>query len=70
MEVITPADVRAVKTAFGHNDRQALERYGRLLGPIADRILASTSVPEERARMLGMLNHALRSYTGRVGNCE
>jgi hypothetical protein len=70
MDVITPDDCRAVKTAFARGNHVELQRFGRLLGPIADRILANTSAPEERARMLGMLNQALKSYTGRVGNCE
>jgi hypothetical protein len=70
MEVITPTDVRAVKAAFENGNRVELERYGRLLGPIADRILATTSTPGERDRMVAMLNQTLRSYTNRIGNCE
>jgi hypothetical protein len=38
MEIITPAVEEDVKQAIAHNDRPALEKYGRFLEPIAKRI--------------------------------
>jgi hypothetical protein len=70
VDVITPTCIRTVQKAFADNDRRTLERYGRRLGSIADRILARTSAPEDRDRMLDLLDRALASYARRAGNCE
>lgn len=34
LEIVTPATLDAVKTALAHNDEDALDKYGRFLGPI------------------------------------
>jgi hypothetical protein len=70
MDLIAPADVTAVKKALETRNRPTLERYGRLLGPIADRILASTPSPEQRAGITTQLDDVLKSYATRVGHCD
>ena len=69
MEVMTPASVSAVKQAFAENNSLVLQRYGRLLGPISDRLLARAQ-PAERARILDRLDAALKSYTRQLAHCE
>lgn len=63
MDVIEPADITAVQTALATHNRATLERYGRLLGPITDRI-------EKRAEMTSQLDGVLKSYAARVGHCD
>ncbi|HEV3141180.1 MAG TPA: hypothetical protein VGY57_11715, partial [Vicinamibacterales bacterium] len=41
IELVTPATVRAVEDAIAAGDRDVLERYGRFLEPILNRIAAS-----------------------------
>ncbi len=63
MDVIEPADITAVQTALATHNRATLERYGRLLGPITDRI-------DKRAEMTSQLDGVLKSYAARVGHCD
>lgn len=50
MEIVTPATRRDVRLALATNDRATLEKYGRFLQPIGDRVLAEVS-PLDRALM-------------------
>ncbi|HYV96163.1 MAG TPA: hypothetical protein VE967_01765, partial [Gemmatimonadaceae bacterium] len=59
MDVITPAMERDVAAAFKVNDATTLAKYGRVLGPIADRVLADTPLPAERAAISRILNSVL-----------
>jgi len=76
MELITPSDVTAVQTALDTQDGATLERYGRLLDPIANRILASAASPEgdrptdRRAQMLRQLDRELKTYAAGLNNCN
>ncbi len=63
MDVIEPADITAVQTALATHNRATLERYGRLLGPITDRI-------QKHAEMISQLDGVLKSYAARVGHCD
>ncbi len=44
MEVITPATVKSVEGAIAVNDVATLAKYGRFLGPIAERMSATPRV--------------------------
>jgi len=44
MEIITPAIQNDVKQAIASNDRVALERYGRFLEPIANRLRVKSAL--------------------------
>jgi hypothetical protein len=53
IELITPEATRSVEEAIAKGDWQALQRYGRFLGPILDRIVAerpSMKDPVEQVR--------------------
>jgi hypothetical protein len=56
VEVITPAILQDVRQAFAASDRPALDKYGRFLRPIVERLLPG-STPGERAT----LEHRLSS---------
>jgi hypothetical protein len=70
MEVVTPATERAVRAAVDQRDQPALERYGRFLGPISDRILATTRDAGAAARIRDVTNAAFASYLRRTVICE
>ena len=54
VELVTSTTEREVEQAIARNDRQTLERHGRFLQPIADRLLSRVP-PAERARMQARL---------------
>jgi hypothetical protein len=69
-ELIDAADIDVVTVALSKRDRRVLDRYGRLLGPIADRALAKTISPAARADMNAQLDEMLKSYAvARLGAC-
>ena len=70
MEVITPATEQSVVRAIANRDGSELERYGRFLGPIADRIVASNSNAIDRQRIDDVTRTAFTSYLRRVSSCE
>jgi hypothetical protein len=68
-ELIDAADIDTVTVALAKHDRSVLERYGRLLGPIADRALAKTTSPAARADMNAQLDEMLKTYATRLSAC-
>ena len=70
MEVITPADERSVETALAADDAAVIERYGRFLGPITDRILARhrDAITQERVRKA--TDAAFTSLLSRASTCQ
>jgi hypothetical protein len=70
MEVITPDDLVRVQTALAHGDDAALERQGRFLGPIADRLVARTSAVSERNKIRAVTNTVFAAYVKRMGGCQ
>jgi hypothetical protein len=38
LEIVTPATVKAAKTAIAHNDEETLNKYGRFLEPILENV--------------------------------
>jgi hypothetical protein len=68
-ELIDSADIAIVATALTKHDHGVLERYGRLLAPIADRVLAKTSSPAARAEMSAQLDAMLKAHAARLGAC-
>ena len=69
VELITSSEINVVAKALDEKDHDVLERYGRLLGPIGDRVLAKTSEPEARAEMRAQLNDRLKAIAARVTEC-
>jgi hypothetical protein len=65
MEIVTPATMCAVRDAIAQDDASVLNRYGRFLGPIADRLLATAS-PAERARTQAVLESHYRAVLKQV----
>jgi hypothetical protein len=59
MDVITPTMQRNVTAALRSNDVAVLASYGRVLGPIADRVLGETRDVAERGRIQRVLDAAL-----------
>ena len=70
MEILDTATVRSVERAITANDARSLERYGRFLGPIADRLMTSAPNAAERARIRSAANAALTAYLKRSAGCE
>ncbi|MGH7551803.1 MAG: hypothetical protein ACREMQ_02095, partial [Longimicrobiales bacterium] len=70
MDVVTPAVQQAVAHAVSTNNAAALERYGRLLGPIADRILAKTTNPVDSVRTREVLDTAFARLLMNSRICE
>jgi hypothetical protein len=70
MEVLTPSTVNTVAHAIDVNDAATLDRYGRFLGPIADRLLSKISNVSETAKIRSVTNAALVSYLKRSAICE
>lgn len=68
-ELIDAADVSIVARALTSRDHAVLDRYGRLLGPIADRVIAKTSSPAARADMAMQLTERLRSHATSLAAC-
>ena len=70
MEVVTPDIERSVEAAIASHDTSALQRYGRFLGPITDRILARTPGEVDRARISVAAASAFESYLKRASTCQ
>ena len=70
MEVVTPAIEREVERAIGANDLATVERYGRFLGPITDRILARTSDSTATRRIRAATERAYAAYVKRASACQ
>ena len=70
MEVITPATQRSVENAVAANDATILERYGRFLGPITDRMLARHPDSVTAAHIQKVRGATFTSFLHRVSACE
>jgi hypothetical protein len=70
MEVITPDIERSVQKAIASNDSAELQRYGRFLGPITDRILAKAPAAIDKQRLDALTSALFDSYRKRVSACE
>jgi hypothetical protein len=70
MELITPASLVQVETALATNDIATLERQGRFLGPIADRLAARLTSVSDRSRIRAVTNAVFASYVARFGGCQ
>lgn len=68
MEVLTPEVLQTVETAISRGDSATLDRYGRFLAPISDRILAKR--PSAAAAIRSATDAAYRSYVRRAAVCE
>jgi hypothetical protein len=65
VEVITPAMEDEVAQAFADNDARTLARFGRLVGPIGDRLMAKASSPAVAARIASILTERFKAFVGR-----
>ena len=70
MDVVTPDAQRTVANAIATNDRATLERYGRFLLPITDRILAAGVDMAMEGRTAEVNRAAFASYRARSRICE
>jgi hypothetical protein len=70
MDVVTPIARQAVEMAIAVDDRATLERYGRFLGPITDRIVAGRVDAAMERRIGAVANRALLSYRARSTTCD
>ena len=70
MEVVTAATQHDAEAAIARNDMNALERFGRFLGPITDRMLAKNPNAATRARIQSATSAAFASYVRRMSACE
>jgi hypothetical protein len=69
MELITPVTRRAVRLALAVNDRITLEKYGRFLQPIGDRVLPEVS-PLDRALMADRLRAVAAPWAVTANSCR
>jgi hypothetical protein len=70
MELITPEALVIVQSALAANDTATLERYGRFLGPIADRLASRLSSVSDRSRVRAVLNGVFARYVARFASCR
>ena len=70
MELITPASLVQVQSALATNDIAALERHGRFLGPMADRLAARMTSVSDRSRIRAVTNAVFANYVARFGGCQ
>jgi hypothetical protein len=70
MEVLTAATESAVERAIASSDAATLDRYGRFLGPITDRLMARTSSAADRERLRSVTTAALTAYLRKSSVCE
>jgi hypothetical protein len=68
MEVLSSTVQNAVEKAITGHDSMTVERYGRFLGPIADRILAKN--PGAAGAIRSATEKAFASYVKRASSCE
>lgn len=69
MELMTPATLRAVTYALSTNDRPTLEKYGRFLQPIGDRVLKEVSA-FDRAFLSERLTTVTSSWSTPTSSCR
>ena len=69
MELVTPAARATVKRALLGDDRATLQKYGRFLYPIAERVIAASPVPD-RPMLLARLNAAASVWTVAPSSCR
>ena len=70
MELVTPDSMLRVQTALAKSDDVTLEKYGRFLGPIADRLIARTSSVSDRNRIRAVTNTVFAAYVRRASGCQ
>jgi hypothetical protein len=69
MELVTPAIKQDVARALVANDRTTLEKYGRFIAPIGERVLAE-SAPAERALLDGRLRAISSAWMTPSSSCR
>ena len=69
MELVTPVTRRAVRLALAMNDRVALEKYGRFLQPIGDRVLPEVS-PLDRGLLAERLKAVASPWAVPTTSCR
>jgi hypothetical protein len=70
MEIITPESLAMAQTALAANDVATLEKRGRFLGPIADRLAAKMESVSDRNRVRATLNTVFANYVTRFASCQ
>jgi len=70
MELVTPDSLVEVKAAIARNDTALLERRGRFLGPISDRLVANTTSATDRTKIRAITNDVFANYMARFASCR
>jgi hypothetical protein len=70
MELVDRATMSAVQTALDVNDGAMLDRYGRFLGPIGDRLIAGGADARTRDRLAAASKAAYAKYMTQLRACE
>ena len=70
MEMITPDALVRAQAALAAGDDATLEKMGRFLGPIADRLVARTSSVSERNKIRAITNTVFAAYVKRMSGCQ
>jgi hypothetical protein len=70
MDAITPAMEQAVELALTSDSDDVIERFGRLLDPITDRILARSPGREMQIAIDGLRREAFMRYTTAMAKCR
>ena len=70
MEILTPDSLVRVQTALATGNDALLEREGRFLGPITDRLIARTASVSDRNRIRAVTNTVFAAYVKKAGGCS
>ena len=69
IDVITPAMEAEVARAFDRDDAATLDRYGRLVGPIGDRLIANAKSLTMKVRISNIQNDRLKAFASALPRC-
>ena len=69
LELVTPVTRRDVRLALATNDRSTLEKYGRFLQPIGNRVLAEVS-PLDRSLLADRLKAIASPFSAPATSCR
>ena len=70
MDVVTPAMEQAVEFALTSDSDDVIERFGRFLEPITDRIIARTSNKEMLDAIAALKKESFTRYGNALAACR
>ena len=70
LELATDATLTDIRAAALSGDEQRLRKYGRFLGPFADRVLAQTKASSDRSGLAAAFERATQTFMPPASACR